>query len=349
MEEKALSILKDVTERVRYYAKRNMADWLELGKALTEAKELVPHGEWEEYVSQNAGMSQRMCQNCMKAYSRFGTDNPEISGLNMTQVIGLLSASDEEIEKLSGDGDLSAMSSREIKARLQKEREKGRKEGREEAEEEQAEKTRDAMQCMANDKARELARQKEAFDKTLKEKVAEAKAAAGDELEVLKEQLAEKRAEAEELRFRAEQAEASAEAVMKAGIEKSRDVSAQANELEGEKRKLHQEIESLESTIREMQADYDALNQEHLDTLSKIAKGDAERTSADILSAEAVGDAVRMFIGQVGRVPYMHTAFATMDSMEREEYLANVMQVKEWADKSLKALDSVNGIGGVVE
>lgn len=344
MEEKSLSVLNDVTERVRYYARRSAGDMLELGKALTEAKELVPHGDWEGYVKENAGMELRMAQNFMQAYRKWGTGNPDLSRLNVGQMIALLPASDEEIEKISGEKDLSGMSSREIKAAIQK----ARREGRAEAEEEQAEKTRDAMQCMANDKARELAKQKMAFDEELKKKVDETRAEQKDQIEAMRAQLAESREAADALRKQAEEAESRAQDAMRAAIEAGRDVSAQSAKLEAESRKLRQELADKDAIIEELQEQYDRVNCEYLDAQSAAAKGDAERRNTDILSAEAVSDAVRIFIGQVGRIPYMSGTFATMDDIQLEEYRANVLQVMEWADKSLRAMATVSG-GGIVE
>lgn len=344
MEEKSLSVLNDVTERVRYYARRSAGDMLELGKALTEAKELVPHGEWEGYVRDNAGMELRMAQNFMQAYRKWGTGNPDLSRLNVGQMIALLPASDDEMEKISGERDLSEMSSREIKAAIQK----ARREGRAEAEEEQAEKTRDAMQCMANDKARELAKQKIAFDEELKKKIDETRAEQAEQIEALKAQLIESREAANALREQAEQAESAAQDATRAAIEAGRDVSAQSAKLEAEARRLHQELADKDAIIEELQAQYDEVNRNYLDAQSAIAKGDAERKNADILSAEAVSDAVRIFIGQVGRIPYMHSTFAMMENAELEEYRANVLQVMEWADKSLRAMATVSG-GGIVE
>lgn len=344
MEEKSLSVLNDVTERVRYYARRSAGDMLELGRALTEAKELVPHGDWEGYVKENAGMELRMAQNFMQAYRKWGTGNPDLSRLNVGQMIALLPASDEEIEKISGEKDLSGMSSREIKAAIQK----ARREGRAEAEEDQAEKTRDAMQCMANDKARELAKQKMAFDEELKKKVDETRAEQKDQIEAMRAQLAESREAADALRKQAEEAESRAQDAMRAAIEAGRDVSAQSAKLEAESRKLRQELADKDAIIEELQEQYDRVNREYLDAQSAAAKGDAERRNADILSAEAVSDAVRIFIGQVGRIPYMSGTFATMDDIQLEEYRANVLQVMEWADKSLRAMATVSG-GGIVE
>lgn len=335
MEEKALSILQDVTERVRYYARRNIADWLKLGEALTEAKGIVPRGEWERYLLENAGMSKRMCENCMSAFRRFGTSDPDITRLNMSQVIALLPGSDEEIAKISEGGDIGQMSSREIQKAIRA------------AREEEQQKARENVAVMAEDKAMELARQKENFDRTLKAKVDETRAEQAGQIEALKARLTESQETVEHLRKAAEEAEARARDATQAAIDGARDVSLQSNKLEAEARRLREELADKDAMIQELQEQYDSLRDEYTDVQSAAARGDAERTNADILSAESVGDAVRVFIGQVGRIPYMHGTFATMDDMQRDEYRANVMQVKEWAEKSLTALETVATEGGV--
>lgn len=335
MEEKALSILQDVTERVRYYARRNIADWLKLGEALTEAKGIVPRGEWEKYLLENAGMSKRMCENCMSAFRRFGTSDPDITRLNMSQVIALLPGSDEEIAKISEGSDIGQMSSREIQKAIRA------------AREEEQQKARENVAVMAEDKAMELARQKENFDRTLKAKVDETRAEQAGQIEALKARLTESQETVEHLRKAAEEAEARARDATQAAIDGARDVSLQSNKLEAEARRLREELADKDAMIQELQEQYDSLRDEYTDVQSAAARGDAERTNADILSAESVGDAVRVFIGQVGRIPYMHGTFATMDDMQRDEYRANVMQVKEWAEKSLTALETVATEGGV--
>lgn len=337
MEEKALSILRDVTERVRYYARRNIADWLKLGEALTEAKGIVPRGEWEKYVLENAGMSKRMCENCMSAFRRFGTSDPEINRLNMSQVIALLPGSDEEIAKISEGGDIGQMSSRDIQKAIRA------------AREEEREKARESVAVMAEDKVRELARQKEGFDRTLKEKLDEARAEQAEQIEALKTRLNESMEAAKQLRQAAEEAESRARDATQAAIEGARDISVQSNRLEAEARRLREELADKDAMIEELQQQYDAIRDEYTAAQREAARGDAERSNGDILSAESVGDAVRIFIGQVGRIPYMHGAFAVMGESEKEEYRANIMQVKEWAEKSLSAMETVNGIGGVIE
>ena len=116
-------VLSDVTERVRYYSRRSAADMLELGKALIEAKEIVPRGEFPAYVKENAGMEIRTAQNFMQAYKKWGSDSAAVTGLSVGQMIALLPASEKEIEKLAAEQEIGSMSSREIKKAIQAARE----------------------------------------------------------------------------------------------------------------------------------------------------------------------------------------------------------------------------------
>lgn len=356
----SLMILEDVTRQVRYFAQKSAENMLLLGKALTEAKAMVPHGEWAEYVKRNTGLGERTAQNFMQAFKKFGTGNAILDGMSIGQIIPLLPATDEEIGKLAAENNLKGMSKREI--------EKALKKAREEAETEAAEKTRETLAAMAEDKARELARQKENFDRQMEaerkgkaaeieqltmqltesqEKAEQSRKNREAYIETLKTQLTESREAADALRKAAEDAEARAKDATQAAIDGARDVSAQSSKLEAEARKLRAELNEKDEMVQELQEQYDALNRDYLNLQSSTARGDAERTDADILSAEAFGDAVKMFIGQVGRIPYMHGTFATMDAVSRDTYSAYVMQVKEWAEKSLAALDTIATEGGV--
>ena len=324
MEEKTglPAVLADVTERVRYYARKTCTDWIGLGEALTEAKKLVPHGEFEAYIQENAGMGIRTAQNAMNAYKRFGSNKEMIEGLNVGQVIALLPASDEEIAKISEDGDLSAMSTRKLKEAVRK--------AREEAEAEGVEKTREALEAAKEDKVRELAKQRAAFD---------------DEMEALKAQIEEKKAEAETMRIRAEQAEEA----QKMAIESGKEIVAQNSQAINEAEKLRRDIRDRDDTIQEMQEQYDRMREDLAKAQSTISRGDAGRSDADILSSGAVMEAVDTFMSKVGRVPHMHGAFAVMDNHEREEYIVCIRTVLDWAQNSLRAADTVNGNGGTVE
>ena len=297
----------------------------QLARVFIEAKELVPHGEWGNWLKENANVSVRTAQDMMAAYKRFGSD-PRFENIGKSAAFKLLPLPVEAEEQFMQEHDVNAMSTREIEEAVKKVRQE--MQGKIEAEQEAR---RDAEQCAANTSAKLKAEMERK----------------GQEIDELRNQLDLAINDAELLRKRAEEAEASAEEATRAAIDGAKDVSIQRNEIEAEKAKLRREIDEKDEMIRAMQAQYDALQSDLLDAKSSIARGDAGRTDEDILSATAVNDAVRAFIGQVGRVPFMHATFATMDAEERERYRACILQVFEWAEKSMGAIEAVTTEGGV--
>lgn len=372
-------VLRDITERVRYYARRSAGDMLELGKALTEAKELVPHGEWSDYLRENAGMEQRTAQNFMQAYRRWGTENREIAELNVGQIIALLPATEEEIEKISAETSLADMSSREIKKAIQAAREEEQQKAREtekKAREEERSKAREALDALRESNLNELVRQKEAAERELREAISAAEQEKREAVESVKAESEEqirqaiegarqageagiqrrdeqiealKAAVAEKERAIREETEARAQAeeVARAALEGSR--SSQGSTAEAERRAaaLRREIAEKDEAIRELQEGYDQMQADLLDAKSRIAKGDADRSDGEILSAERFQGAVNSFLSEAGRIPYMHGRFAAMDTAELERWEAGIRMIAEWAEKALDAAGAIRAEGGI--
>ena len=320
-----LSLLDNLAREAQYYSEQTGFNMLQLGRVLREAHPLIEHGKWLDWVTENAGLDVRGAQYCIACYETYGLD-PNKAKLGQSKLRAMLPMTDKEREKLLKEKDVSAMSVRELKEEVRK------------AREEEQEKAREAV-----------AAEKENAARMAESAARKARAESAEELEALKAELAEHQAAAEELRNRAEMAESQVRDAMEAAREAGKEVSAKAAALQADESRIKQELADKDAIIRELQEQYDELNGKYLDGLSAIQRGDAERSNADILSAEAMSDAARLFIGQVGRVPYMHGTFATMDNRQREEYREIVLQVKDWADRSLEALETIDGIGGVVE
>lgn len=346
-DEGTMILLDGLARQARSLTESTVGNLMQLGRVFTEAKKLVPRGEWGSWLRENSGMSERRAQKLMQAYGRFGNDE-RMKALDVTKVFDLLLLPQGTEEKFLENNDVEKMTSREIESAVQK------------AREEERAKARESMEAMRESNLNELAKARESYEKSMQirmdeilvEKEAENQETIRrqeEQLSALREEMREHQQAAEELKKKLGAAEEAAKEATQAAIDGTQDIRKQNAAAMEEARKLRREIEEKDELLKELQEEYNQVNALYLDAQSAIAKGDAERTTADILSAEAVGDAVRVFIGQVGRVPFMHGTFAMMDDIQREEYRANVMQVKEWADKSLKALDSVNGIGGVVE
>lgn len=108
---------------------------VQIGRRLEEAKQLVPHGEWTDYLDTKLGYKPSTAQNYMRIAREFGDGQVGLSGktasdffgnLGYSQLLPLLGLPEEEREQLAEENDLAGMSSREIQA-LVKERDEAKK------------------------------------------------------------------------------------------------------------------------------------------------------------------------------------------------------------------------------
>ena len=120
-----------------------------------------------------------------------------------------------------------------------------------------------------------------------------------------------------------------------------------AQEAVDERLRLQREIVALKKEVSEnnellveQQKELQRAQEELLNAQSATAKGDAERVPADRLTADALGTAVRAFIGTAARMPHMRKAFAAMESDEWNEYDELLSTMEKWAKDSRKALDA---------
>ena len=118
-----LSLLDSLAVQAKTCVLSARMNLLQLGRVLTEAKPLVPHGEWEAWVKTNAEMSARAAQSYMQAYATFGL-NPDIAKLGTTKTMKLLPLSEEERETLFAENDVEAMSTRQLDEAIRRQKEK---------------------------------------------------------------------------------------------------------------------------------------------------------------------------------------------------------------------------------
>lgn len=107
---------------------------VQIGRRLEEAKQLVPQGEWLNYLDKELGYKPTTAQNYMRIAREFGDGQIGLSGktpgdffgnLGYSQLLPLLGLPEEEREQLAEEHDLAGMSSREIQA-LVKERDEAK-------------------------------------------------------------------------------------------------------------------------------------------------------------------------------------------------------------------------------
>lgn len=125
----AETIATEINTIKRQTQKIMLASSIEIGKRLTEAKELVDHGQWGKWLQENVNYSERTAQNLMRVYDQYGEkfgmtemDSLFASGtqnvfeeLSYTQALALLSLpTEEEREHFVEEHDVSSMSTREL-------------------------------------------------------------------------------------------------------------------------------------------------------------------------------------------------------------------------------------------
>lgn len=114
---------------------------IEIGRRLVEAKSMVAHGEWGDWLKEHVDYSQSTANNLMKVYHEYGSNSQAFGNLSYTQAVALLAVPAEERELFVKENDIENMSTRDLqqaikdKKKLEKELELVKKEIEREREE----------------------------------------------------------------------------------------------------------------------------------------------------------------------------------------------------------------------
>ena len=90
--------LADYEARIHLYKEQIGTGYIGIGRTLIEAKEakVVPHGQWESWVTETTGLTPRQAQRCMQAATEI-RDGSAMARLEMSKALLLLSSGlDEE-------------------------------------------------------------------------------------------------------------------------------------------------------------------------------------------------------------------------------------------------------------
>lgn len=119
--------LRSLAEEAMAYSNSLAINMIQLGRVFTEAKALVPHGKWAEWVKLNSGMGERTAQNLMAIYERFG-EKPAFASLGKTKLFRMLSLPAGTEEAFIENHNVAEMSSREIEEAVKRVRAQAAKE-----------------------------------------------------------------------------------------------------------------------------------------------------------------------------------------------------------------------------
>lgn len=98
--------------------------YIELGGLLTQAKELVPPGEWGYYLENEVDFSHRTANNCMKLYAEYmkNPDSQALANMPYSKAVRFLSLPEGDREEFLENHDVENMSSREFDKAIQEAR-----------------------------------------------------------------------------------------------------------------------------------------------------------------------------------------------------------------------------------
>ncbi|MEG0133381.1 MAG: DUF3102 domain-containing protein [Clostridium sp.] len=155
---------------------------IEIGRKLIEAKSLINHGKWAEWLEQSVDYSQRTANNIMRIFTEYGsnqislfgnTNSQAFANLSYSQAVSLLGIPDiEEREEFVKENDIDNMSTRELDKAIKaiKKAEKEKEEAIKTAEEfksksKEVEKEKAALEAEIRIKEESLKISKENIDK----------------------------------------------------------------------------------------------------------------------------------------------------------------------------------------
>ena len=118
-----------ITNEIKYYWRRGQAAVLdcviEIGRRLKEAKGMIKHGGWGEWIDENFEFSHSSANSFMKLYEEYGADQLTIFGavsdsqtfanLPYSKALALLAVPKEEREEFAKEVGAEELSTRELK------------------------------------------------------------------------------------------------------------------------------------------------------------------------------------------------------------------------------------------
>ena len=120
--------IKTITAEIRTLTKQAQKQILnyaiEIGRRLCEAKSMLPHGQWGNYLKEEVEFSQSTANNFMKIFEEYGAEQLTLDGavaksqtignLTYSKALKLLALPAEERESFVVENDVDAMSARQL-------------------------------------------------------------------------------------------------------------------------------------------------------------------------------------------------------------------------------------------
>ena len=309
VEHHELALLDNLTQEARTYASNAGMNMVALGRTLMQAKPLVPHGGWEDWITQMVGIDKRWAQICIACYKRYG-ENESITKLGTSKMQIMLALPPSIESDFMQENDIESMSTRELREAVKQARDEARAEAEAEA-------------------------QKEIEKERRARRAAEARAEA---LEGRPDEISEETAE--ELRAKDRE-------IARLGNQATEAMNA-AYDLRREKTKLQRQLDEQEALLSAASENYERVQRDLLAAKEALKRDDNERMTRDELSLEVFSSAVMKFTGTCARLPYMRNAFIVMDNATRNSFDELLRTMEGWCVGSRKALNAIMTKEGMI-
>ncbi|MEN6316718.1 MAG: DUF3102 domain-containing protein [Clostridiaceae bacterium] len=238
---------------------------IEIGRRLVEAKAMLSHGEWGDWLKNSVDYSQSTAENLMRIYKEYSSNSdskiPMLANLSYSKAVALLGLPKEERDQFAEEHDINAMSSRELLQAIKERDQALADKEKADHEKENAIKERDQIKSdaqAADGRITSLITEKDKLMKDLDsadKKVDEETAKLKNDLEKNKKDLDKKKAELERLNSKIKDLETKSLEVKPGAtpeeIEKIK--SDIASEFEKDKAVLKSEKESAERRVKELE------------------------------------------------------------------------------------------------
>lgn len=122
-----LILLDTLAAEARTYAENAIINMFNLGRVLSIAKDMLPHGEFSGWVEQNVGISQRYGEHYINCYKAYG-NKPEFAKIGKSKLIKMLALPEGKQDEFVATHDVENMSVREVDAAVKAAREEARRE-----------------------------------------------------------------------------------------------------------------------------------------------------------------------------------------------------------------------------
>lgn len=110
--------LNQLVSEIKFFENQAVVSYWEIGKRLKQAKEQVPHGEWDLWIKRNLNYSQSTANKLMKVFTEY-PNSELIPNLNFTKALALTSIKDEdERQEFVENHKVEDMTTRQLQAEI---------------------------------------------------------------------------------------------------------------------------------------------------------------------------------------------------------------------------------------